>query len=118
MAGAAGRAQLGDEIGERWVAVERAVGGCAVDAREDLRDDAAGADIHMADLGIAHLAVGQTDIAVRGVEQAVWATRHQSIPDRRPCLGDGIVVVRVAVAPTVEDAQHDRAEAFVHAAVI
>ena len=61
MRGAAALLELGDEVGERLVLGQRAVRDRHIDARQILHHDAAGADIHVADFGIAHLAAGQAD---------------------------------------------------------
>ena len=69
--------------------------------------DAPRADVHVADLGVSHLPVGQADIGVRRLEQAVRATRPETVPHRRLGERDGIAVGLGAVAPAVEYAQHD-----------
>ena len=58
----------------------------------DLGNHAARAEVHMADLGIAHLAGGQADIVARSVEQAMRMARHEAVPHRCAGLGDGVVL--------------------------
>ena len=48
---------------------ERAVGDRVADAHERLRHDPSGAEVEVADLGVAHLAVGQADIGAGGGER-------------------------------------------------
>ena len=43
----------------------------AADPRQILHDHAAGADVEMADFGIAHLPVRQADVFARGVQEAM-----------------------------------------------
>ena len=80
-----------------------AVGDCAADARQILHDHAAGADIEMADFGIAHLAVGQADVVARGVQKAVRPVPPQPVEGRRLGLADGIVGGIVAPTPAVRE---------------
>lgn len=62
----AGFAQLGDVVLEVRIVVDLAALESAVDARQILQHDAAGAEVHVADLGVAELAFGQADVgAVR-----------------------------------------------------
>ena len=89
------------------IPVEAAVGDRRVDARQILHHDAAGADIHVADLGIPHLAVGQADIVLARLQLRVRAVRHEAVPIRRPGQEDGVVVAVGALAPAVQDAQDD-----------
>ena len=108
--------ELGGEFRKDGIAGQGAVGDRLIDARHDLGDHPAGADIHMADLGIAHLVVGQADIGARGGEQAMGTARHETVPDRGMGLGDGVVLHRLAIAPAVEDAQHDGTRCCCHTA--
>ena len=91
---------------------QRAVLDRAVDARQVLQHHPAGADIHVADLGIAHLPVGQADLVLGGVEQRVRRARRN-----RSQLGVAASAIALSGpssrdAPAVEDAQHDRAGAL------
>ena len=91
VAGAARRLQLRDQVGERRRAGEAAVLGGLADARQFLHHHAAGADVQVADLGVAHLAVRQADVAARrcaGRRAGSSATAGRSsacAPDGRRC---------------------------------
>ncbi len=56
---------------QRLVLEEAAVGDRVVDPGQVLLDDRAGAEVEVADLGVAHLAVGQADVAALGGELRV-----------------------------------------------
>ena len=86
-----------------------AVGQGGVNARQILDHYPPGADIHMPDFGIAHLAGRQPDVAGGGVEEGVGALRHKLVPGRRLGQRDGVVVALGARPPAVQDAQHDGA---------
>ena len=97
--------QAGNEGLERRQAGNRAAGDGIVDARQALLHDTPGTQRHVTDFGISHLTGGQTDIALRRFQPAMRAGRHQAVPDRGVGQGNGVVVARLALAPTVEDAQ-------------
>ena len=66
---------------------------------------AAGAEVHMPDLAVAHLAVGQADVFAAGVEvgHRIFGTERV---DERGSLGvDCIAMVVASFAPTVENHQ-------------
>ena len=105
MAGAAALLQRRDQLGQDRVPGERAVLDGVVDARQLRHGDAAGAQVHVADLGIAHLALGQADEALGGVYQALRAGRDQAIVVGRARVEDGVVGRIGAMAPAVEDAE-------------
>ena len=109
MAAPAAGAQFFDEAAERRQIGERAVGDGGIDARQILQHRAPGAQIHMADLGIAHLPRRQADIAARGMQQAVRIFFQQCVPHRRARLENRVVGGFAARAPAVEHAQHHRA---------
>src|SRR5438552_15860960 len=73
-------AGVGESFLRDFVSLELAVGNGFVDASEVLRNDPAPAQIEMADLGIAHLAFGKSDIG---------AARAQSAP--------GIIAIELIV---------------------
>jgi len=105
MAGAAAPLQDGDQFGQERMPGERAIRDGVVDARQ-LRDcDAAGPEVHVADLGITHLALGQADEGLGGVDQALRAGRDHAIVVGRARIEDGVVGRVRAMAPAVEDAQ-------------
>src|SRR5215471_16514053 len=114
---AATHLELGDKILQRRQIGKRALGHSLVDPHQILHDDAAGAEIGVADLRIAHLAVGQSDIMLAGVEMRMRPAPHQFVPYRRLRPLDRVVVAIVTFAPAVEDAQHERARADGHRGV-
>ena len=69
----------GQQLG---VAEESAAFDLGIHPGEGLVDDAAGADVHVADFGIAHLAVRQTDEAALGMDQGIRAFGQQAPPCR------------------------------------
>ena len=78
------------------------------DARQLLHHDASGADVQMADLGIAHLTVRQPDIEAGGAQEGVRTGLPQPVEIRLPRLTNGIVGDFLAPAKPVEDHQHHR----------
>ena len=116
MAGAAGRLQLADQLDERRRLGDAAVLDGVADARQFLHHHAAGADVEVADLGVAHLAVGQADIAAGGVQEGVRAALPQPVEVRLARLADGIVGGVLAPAEAVEDHQHHRPNRLRHGA--
>ena len=52
-------------LAQRRGLLDLAAGDGLADARQVLHDDAAGADVEMADLGVAHLPIRQADVARR-----------------------------------------------------
>jgi len=96
------------------VGEEAAVGDGGVDAGHVHADDAAGAEVEVADLGIAHLAVGEADEVLAGAEEGVGEVAQEPVVDRFAGLGYGVAVGLGAVAPAVEDGEDD---GFGHAEV-
>ena len=81
-----------------------------VDARQILRHDAAGADIHVTDFGIAHLALGQAHGIAAGFQQGMRTGGQEPGVVGCGTLGDGIVRGGVgAPAPAVENAEQSGA---------
>ena len=78
------------------------------DARQILHHHAAGADIEMADFGIAHLAVGQADVFAGRTQKAVRSGLPQPIESRRFRLAYGVIRRVLAPAPAVQNDQHNR----------
>ena len=106
--------QLRDQVGERRRAGEAAVLGGLADARQFLHHHAAGADVQVADLGIAHLAVRQADIAAGGAQEGVRAGLPEPVEVRLARLADGVVGGFLAPAQAVEDHQHHRPNRLRH----
>ena len=105
VAGTAVLLQGGDQLGQDRVLGQRAVVDGLVDARQVGHGDPAGAEIHVADLGIAHLALGQADEGLRGVDQALRAGRDQPVVVGRARIEDGVVARVGTMAPAIENAQ-------------
>ncbi len=114
MGGAAAFLELADKIPQCRQARDLALGERLVDARQILQDDPAGPDIGVPDLGIAHLAVGQADIVLARVEMRVRPAADQFVPDRRLGAINRVIGAVRALAPAVEDAQHERFRAGSH----
>ena len=68
---------------QRRVLEEAAVGDRVVDPGQVLLDDRAGAEVEVADLGVAHLAVGEADVAALGGELGVRVALPEGVEDRR-----------------------------------
>ena len=108
-AGAAPGALAGGE--QRLVLEEAAVGDRVVDPRQVLLDDRAGAEVEVADLGVAHLPVGQADVAALGRELRCAGKRSQS----RSKTGVSASEIALpgpgsAQPPAVEDDQRERGD--------
>ena len=97
-----------DQVLEHRAAGQRTVGDGGVDARQVLRHDAARAQAHVADLGVAHLPGGQTHVLGRGNQARHRILARESVPGGRFSQGDGIFIGIRPVAPAVEDAENDR----------
>ena len=104
VAGAAGH-----RGGERGIPEEVAVADAAVDARQVLVHHAAGAEVHVPDLGVPHLAGGEAYRLAARDEAAVRAAVEQLLVDRRVREADGVPIRALAESPPVEDDEHDGA---------
>ena len=102
-----------DEARERRLAREFAAFDGRIDARQVLGHDAPGAQVHVTDLGVAHLARRQADLPRRGVEQRVRAGAGEPVEHRRPGQADRVVLAGLPVAPAVQDAKHHGARSAV-----
>jgi hypothetical protein len=80
-------------------------GNVMIDAGEVLVDHAARTDVHVADFGIAHLAVGKADMQAMRVDEVVRAGRQQAAPVRAVRERDRVVLGFDAMAPAIEDQQ-------------
>ena len=105
----------GEDFLCNFVSIELAGGDGFVDSREVLKDDAPGAEIQMADFGIAHLAVGKSDIGAARAKFAARIIVIKPIVKRRArekrgvsvffCLGFAVGIN----TPAVANDQHYRA---------
>jgi len=83
----------------------------AADAGQILVDDSAGAEVHVADFRVAHLAVGQADVAPGTRDQGVRAIGPETVPRRGVGGGNGVGFADFAVAESVE--HHEQGD-FLH----
>ena len=73
-----------------------------------MADDSAGTNGEVTDFGVAHLIVGQADIGSAGFDQGVGVGMPEGIHHRGLGSPDGVMNVVVPVAPSVQDAEHNR----------
>ena len=107
-AGAAAGALAGGE--QRLVLEEGAVGDRVVDPGQVLLDDRPGAEVEVADLGVAHLPVGQADVATLGREPGVREALPEVVEDRGLGERDRVAGPGLGQAPAVEDDERDRGD--------
>ena len=99
------RALTGGE--ERGAGVERAVVDGGVDAGQVLEHGAAGAQVEVAHLGVAHLARGQADGVLRCTQGRVRPRGQRRSPARHRRGGDGVLRRVRSDAEPVEDDEDD-----------
>ena len=92
---------------EGGIGEEAAVGDGGVDAGHVHADDAAGAEVEVADLGVAHLAVWEADEVIAGVEEGVGVLGEETVVNGLAGEGDGVSECFGAVAPAVKDGEYD-----------
>ena len=85
-----------------------------IDSRAVHVDDAAGADIQVADLAIAHLSDGKVDGGAGGLDERVWKIFQDAVVVGLAREGDGVAFGFGAVAPAVEDGEDDGFWALSH----
>ncbi len=93
--------------GEGGIGEEAAVEDGGVDAGHVHADDATGTEVQVADFAVAHLAVGQADKVVAGVEERVRKAAEKAVVDGFAGLSDCVAVGAGAVAPAVENREND-----------
>ncbi len=96
---------------EGRVRAKRTVFDRDVDARQRLVDDAAGADVHMADFGVAHLTLGKANGFAGSFNQSIWILGEQIIEMRLARDLVGVARGLLADGDAVHDNQCDR---FLH----
>ncbi len=69
-------------------------------------DDAAGADVEVADFAVAHLAFGKADGGAGGLDQGVGEFAQEFVVSGFAREGDGVALGFGAVAPAVEDGEY------------
>ena len=79
----------------------------AIDPGQLLQHDPATAEIHVANLGIAELPIGQADLGAIGAQKAVWCCREPMVEHRRIRQRHGVVGTLGAIAPSVENTEHN-----------
>ena len=105
------RASLADGSGrgaQLVVLEERPVGDRVVDAHELLVLDVARTHREVADLAVAHHAVGQSDGAAARLECRVRMCREEPVDPRRRRERDRVARSLWGDPPSVEHAEHDR----------
>jgi hypothetical protein len=90
---------------QRLVFEEAAVGDGVVDPSQVLLDDRPGAEVEVADLGVAHLPVGEADVAALGGELGMRVAGPEGVEDRRLGQRDRVARPRLGQPPAVEDDQ-------------
>ena len=97
---------------ERLVLRQRPVLDRGVDAREVLRDDRAGAEVEVADLGVAHLALREPHRLALGGQLGVRVLVPQPVEDRRRRERDRVARAVRGEPPAVEDHERDLGDAM------
>ena len=103
--GLAGGCTVVHRADEDLIGLEGAVLDGIVDARKLLEDDAAGANVEVADLGIAHLAIGQAHVLSGCAEGGVRVVGIQAVDERRVGRAHGVVGTLGRQTEAVHDAQ-------------
>ena len=85
-------ARGGEGFLRNFISFEFPGGDRLINAREILKDDAAGAQIEVADFGVSHLAFGQTDIGAARAQFAAWIIAIELIVKRRFRQERGVAV--------------------------
>jgi len=85
-----------------------------VDACDVHVDDSPGTHVHVAHFAVAHLPFGQTDGWAGRLDQRVGKILQQAVVVRFAREGDGVALGFGAVAPAIEDGQHNRFRSFWH----
>ena len=97
----------GHRVAEHGIAREFAGRDRVVDAREVLIDHAARPDVEVADLRVAHLAFGQSDMQFGRVDRRMRRRGQQVVPVGHRSAADRVVRRCLATAESVQDQQHD-----------
>ncbi len=105
---AGARCDVRDGASQCLVLAELARTDRGVDDRDALRDDAAAAEVHVADLAVAHDAGGEADRFARGLQRRVRPALEQRAPVRQLGGRDGVASRGIAAAPAVEHRENDR----------
>ena len=103
--GTALRDGLIDSVSVGRVIIELACLDGVVDTRHVLKDNAAGPETHVADLGVAHLPVRQPHIPAGARYERMWRLRPEPVPHGRLAIGYRIISRLFSISPAVEDDQ-------------
>ena len=79
-----------------------------IDAGDVHVNDAASADVEMADFAVTHLSFRQPNVRATGVNQGVGILAQQAVISRLARERDGVGFGFGAVSPAVEDGQNKR----------
>lgn len=85
-----------------------------IDARKLLEHDAAGTDVEVAHLGVAHLTVGKAHVLARSAERGVRVLLVQAIKEGRLGSSDGVLAIGRSQATAVHDDQECRKMTLCH----
>ena len=89
------------------IIIQAAIGNRQINPPQIHRHHPTSADIHMPNLGIAHLPNRQTNIKTAGDQRRVGAFRHQPVISRRLRQRDGVVFSGIPQAPAVKNTQNN-----------
>ena len=106
--GLTGSGDIVHGLGEDLVGLDGAVLDGVVDAGELLEHDAAGTDVEVAHLGIAHLAVGKADVLAGSTQRGVGILLVQRVDERGARSCDGVVRALGRQAEAVHDDEQRR----------
>src|SRR5690606_8967277 len=96
---------------ERFVVPQRAGAARLGDADGFLIDDAAGADVLMPDLAVAHGALGQADVFTAGADERPGPISPECVVDGRAGEAHGVegLVLRIRILPpAISDDEDER----------
>ncbi|MNC47129.1 hypothetical protein D3C75_961740 [compost metagenome] len=97
---------LVDGAGQRCVGEEVTVFDLFIQTGQVLIHDAAGAEVHVTDFRVTHLAIRQADIQTGSGNQGMGLLLPQTVHDRRFGVQDRVVLLLFPVAVTVQDHQY------------
>src|ERR1700748_2972779 len=103
MTGTAAPFQGADEFDEGRQRGDRAVGYSVADPHQFLFDHPPGANGQMANLGIAHLPVRQTDVTAGGLQESMRRAGPEGGEIRHTGEADSVVGRRIAPAEPIKD---------------
>ncbi len=90
-------------LNQHGIFIETTVFDVLVNAGQALIDHPTGAQIHVADLGIAHLSGRQTNGLPGRIDQRRRSLLPQAVPGRSGRVGDGVAVGGFPMAPAIKN---------------